>query len=260
MGDLIARLTSFLNLAALFAITVPGMVLAAALGVIFWPPFPEDVIMTAAAKPADPCSFAPVKLARSRGKYRDSTAKDHQRILDNAADTLRACIVTEASRLGDDSARIVDKQYQIATDEKERDSLQARYLSYANSGSSLAPQFRARYRAVMDRIERNQDSVRQLRVSHRARRLTIALDSQYLATVEARLADPGRLRPAKSFDDIWAALTDHVIAFLSLSIIAGYAISPLNTALFGGLFDMLAERWNVLRARRFRVKRSLQTH
>jgi hypothetical protein len=264
MGDLFSRVTSFFTLTKTFAVTVPGMILAGALALILWPPDPVDEIMVRRASPGvnsmlalartDTCAFDARPLPQARGASID-VARDNQQALERARAAIVECIAIEVTRLGNDSANIADLQYQITVSEKERDSLQSQYLRYAGTRSVVARQHRAAFDAVMASIGKKQDSIRALRDNNRETKRRIALDSQYLATTDERLRDPGRLRPRKTVLEIWNTFTDHVIAFLVLSIVLGYAIEPLNTAVFGGLFDRLSEFWNRIRKRRFQVRR-----
>jgi hypothetical protein len=264
VGDLFSRVTNFFTLTKTFAVTVPGMILAGALALILWPPDPVDEIMVqrassgAESRPAlartDTCVFVATPLPSARGASID-VARENQQVLERARAVIVECIAIEATRLGNDSAEIADLQYRITVKEKERDSLQSQYLRYAGSRSVVERQHRMAFDAVMESIGKKQDSIRTLRDHNRETKRRIALDSQYLATIDERLRDPGRLRPRKTVLEIWNAITDHVIAFLVLSIVLGYAIDPLNTAVFGGLFDRLSEFWNRIRKRRFQVRR-----
>ena len=250
MGTLISRISTFLNLPGLAAITLPGMIVAAAVAIYAWPPPANDFVRTGAN-----CQFGTRSLPRGAGTKRKAIVQANQDTLERASEALRECIAREASRLGEDSAAIADIEYQIAVEAKERDSLQAQYLRYANSGSDLTSVYRARYQTVATNIANAQKRVQALRVNNRQLKLNIALDSQYLATIETRLQDPGRLRTKSGINDLWSALTDHVIGFLALSLVIGYAVTPVNTMLFGALYDRVAEHWNRLRKTRYEVVR-----
>jgi len=76
-----------------------------------------------------------------------------------------------------------------------------------------------------------------------------------------RLADPGRIRPALSFDDYFSGLASHALAIALLAVAVGLVLDPVNTALWGGLFDWkFLDFFNWLRKRRppvVRVKKSV---
>lgn len=186
-------------------------------------------------------------------------AFQNQEILDNARRDMEECITLESSHVGEESNDIENLKYQIGVKEKERDSLQAQYLAYRKSGSPLENKYGAEFDTAEKLIEGDQRQVVEKQADLRKRQAHIDLENQFLKEISARVNDPGRIRPSQSFDDFLTGLSNHVLGFAILAVVAGLVLDPITAAVFGGLFDgVLMDWWNRLRKRRpmvYRYKR-----
>jgi hypothetical protein len=63
-----------------------------------------------------------------------------------------------------------------------------------------------------------------------------------------RQGDPGRLRPRQKFDDILAALGQHITGFTTLAIAWGLILTPLSQSAFSVYYGLVSKyRWDYLR-------------
>jgi hypothetical protein len=267
LGALISRLASFFSLTKTVAVTVPGLIGAAAFVLFLWPPEPVNLIQTPVNLAAvrqhteDHCRFdaEPRALGNSNELAASAikqTARQNQVILERARDDLQECLAIETSHVGEEAAVVQNLQYQIGVLETERSALQTQYLAYVKARSDLASEYQAKLDARKRDIQGKQTEIMEVQKSAKSRQLNIDTENRYLKTVNDRLADAGRLRPQQDFDAVLTGVSNHVVAFAVLALILGYALTPLNRALYGGVFDWaLVGFWNGLRSRRFRVQR-----
>lgn len=265
-GDVIDRVTGFFSLARTATLSAHGLIAASALALFIWPPPPVDRIH-------EPTNFADV-LSRNaqcafdeQGEALDEAptlsmrgikhaAVVNQDRLERAKGRIEQCIARDTSHVGDAADQIANAEYDIKQLEVERTALQGQYLAYVRSLSEL----RLRYKRDLD-LKTNEVRVAQLRINglhNAAKQLQLHLDLEnlYLKTIADRLAEPGRLRPRHSFDDVLAGVTSHVIGFATLAMLLGYGLDPFNRMLSTASFDSIFFLWlNRLRKSRYPVMR-----
>lgn len=258
MGDLITRLTNLFNLSKTVAVTVPGLIAAAALGLVLRPVSPKNEI--AVPIQGAECEFRQEELTPpahlSFGDYRD-TARAHQNKLEVSRLTLQDCILQRTSELGKEEADIADKKIEIEVQSKERDVFARKYLQYVESLGPLRANYESGMRTRTDQIMRIRKQLLDDELAAKRRQLAIDRLKASLKVVDERLADPGRLRPALGFADYFEGLTSKVLAFVLLAMALGFTLDPINRGLFGALFDVpfVLSSLNWLRSGRFEVIR-----
>jgi len=211
------------------------------------------------------CEFRMLSLATidlSGGKerldlsVRKQTAFKNQEVLDGAQREMGECIRLELSHVGEEGNEIDKLKYQIGIEEKERDALQLQYLGYQKTGSSLTGQFQKKFEIAQGKIAADQNQIIIEQQDLRERQAHIDLENDFLKEINARLADPGRIRPALNFDDYLAALGNHALAIGVLAVGVGLVLDPINLAVSGAIFDgPFVWVWNKLRRRRPQVYR-----
>jgi hypothetical protein len=194
---------------------------------------------------------------------RKQTAFENQEVLDGARRDMEECIRLETSHVGEESNEIDKLKYEIGIEEKERDALQTQYLAYEKSGSNLAAEYRQKFEKARAKIADDQSQIIMDEQDLRERQTHIDLENDFLKEINARLEDPGRIRPALSFDDYFSGLGNHVLAVALLAVGMGLVLDPVNTALMGALFDgPFLWLWSKLRRRRppvYRIKSGMST-
>jgi hypothetical protein len=189
---------------------------------------------------------------------RKQTAFENQEVLDGAYREMQECIRLESSHVGEEGNEIDKLNYEIGIEEKERDALQAQFLGYQKSGSNLAGDYSRKFGTAQAKIvdDKNQIIVNQQDL--RERQAHIDLESDFSKEINLRLMDTGRIRPALSFDDYFSGLGSHLLAIALLALSVGLVLDPVNTAIFGAIFDgFFLSIWNSVRRRRpavYRIK------
>jgi hypothetical protein len=261
MGQLITLITNFLNLSKLAAVTAPGIITALGLALLAWPPAPLDRIVTATfdgtlTPPFTPtvianfqhtgnaaCTLAPVTLPTpSDPSQIKDYAKGNQDKLEAGKQLMNQCIEFENAAKGREDSENAQTNVDIATRTKELTDQQANRLNYEKTNNKeLADAFRNKESGAQAAIQvlRDKILVREQAIRERARR--IAEYTGELGIVNDRLADPGRLRPQKSFDDYLVGLSNHAIALALLAIAISILITPFTRSLLGGLYDTIFE-------------------
>jgi hypothetical protein len=257
VGDLFTRLTRFFDLSKTVAVTVPGLVAAAALTVLARPAHTEDYIAVLRSNAA--CEFDQTALQRpqefSLASYHDSAIKN-QILLEKSRRHLQDSIMLRTSELGAEEAAIADLNHDIALLTKERDAFEKKYLNYVESLGPLRDSYKRDFDKTQREIAGKRPTLLKAQLDAKRRQLDIDRFKASLKTVDERLGDPGRLRPAATLEAYLDGLTTKVLAFGLLAMVLGYTLDPINRGIFSFLFDyLLLWIWNQLRVQRFTVVR-----
>jgi hypothetical protein len=254
MGDLITRLTSLFNLTKTVALTLPGLVGAIAVAILLWPPQPDNVLPTLSPPTSCKVSLTAALLEPKNLEEVTDIARKNQAILESRQRDLQSCSELETSQVGKEEARNANLKTDIAVLEKEQTAVQDAYVSYQKSNSPLAANYRDKLNNVDGRIDAKRREILQNEQSIRDKNKLIQENGRYLKMVTDRLADPGRLRPQKNFDEFLSSLADHAVALILLALVIGYLLDPFNRAIYGALYDgVFRHLWNFLRGSRRQV-------
>jgi hypothetical protein len=255
MGDLITRLTSLFNLTKTVAVTLPGLVCSIAVVILLWPPMPVTLIpqvpVHTRGKSCPPITLTGTLLEAKSIDDLKKTARTNQDTLETSLRDLQECSEYETSQVGREETLNVNLKADITVLEKEQASLQDAYIAYQKANSPLTPTYSAKLTDVTGRIARKRSEILLHEQTIRDKNRNIQEIARYMKMVTDRLADPGRLRPQKSFDEFLTALADHTVALILLAIVIGYVLDPLNRAIYGALYDgFFRKLWNFLRGSR----------
>jgi hypothetical protein len=260
MDKIATLLQSLLNLNKVASVTLPGLVVAVALALIWWPPRPEDripivvkggsettvqhqgpnqqslfIVPEEQACNVDTSPLPPFK--DWEWETNRSTAIQNQRSLDKAKDDIADCIEIETSRKGYEKTQNDHLALDIADLEKLLAAALDMYSNYEKSDNPLAARFHAKVELHKKEIKEKRESILRNEQSIRNRDLHLAKLGRYDKIISDRLADPDRLRPRKTFDDLLALLVNHVVAFVLLAIALGVVLTPLNQFASAFFFD-----------------------
>jgi hypothetical protein len=247
MDKIVSLLQSLLSLNKVASVSVPGILAAVGLAIILWPPRPidqipmveiasqQDVVLTTRA-----CNVAirPLDSPKTLGDIR-SIAVNDQLLLDQQKDKIAQCVELENSRKGFEKTQNDNLALDIADLQKLLNAALDTYSNYEKTDNPLASQFLAKARRHQNDILTKRTRILQNEQSIRNRDLYLAELARYDKIISDRLADPGRLRPRKTFDDLLTTLVNHVVAFILLAIALGVVVTPINQAASAGFFDQL---------------------
>jgi hypothetical protein len=258
MDKIISLLQSLTSLNKVASVSVPGLVAAIALTLIWWPPRPIDKIpMLEVSQPANPqrgCIERGILIVQqeeactAKWKTLDipkglsdfwSTERKNQCVLDQAKQKVAKCIEIETSRKGCEKTQNDYLALDIADLQKLLSATLDVYSSYEKTNNPLAGQFLKKARDHEDEISGKRELILKNEQSMRDRDLYLAELARYDKIISDRLADPGRLRPRKTFDDLLASLVNHVVAFILLAITLGVIGTPLSQFISAFSFDFV---------------------
>ena len=234
MDQLITLVTNLLNLTKVAAVTFPGLLLAAALAIMFWPPAPIDLIPIVHL-----LSEAPTNLRRELPK--ENPAIGHIAAVCDITllPVTRSSVFTAvedvaygASYGAPDSAKLFAK---IDPPRPASTSFEVNYQYLLDAEQIRLAECTAAETAMKD-VEKNEQAIRD-----RERDLeTLQL---YTKLVGLRLADPGRLRPRLAFDAFIGLQTTQVIGFILFSIVLGVVVVPIRDTLVSFFAERLFGRF-----------------
>lgn len=252
MDKLISLLNSFFSLPKIAAVTVPGIIAAAAVAILMYPPAPEDMVPFVEATPAGKAS--PTSTAACEPTY-DTLAEVSKRVLPNSnlgAQTARLtlerlqsalanCVESENSKKGGEATKNSQLNADIEVLEKDLTDIQVAYQGYEKSNNPIRFEYRKKYDAAKTKI----DDVRQKILSNeqtmRERDRRLAELARAANVVADRLKDPERLRPSRTFDEAITVVANHAVALALLAIAIGVLFNPINRAFLGVFYDLLFE-------------------
>jgi hypothetical protein len=263
-------------------ITLPGVVAATAFAILAWPPTPLDRItiqsertlnidaplywpLLAPLPPNDlrypfavegfpACSEGrPVRLFQDGKTIRQigEDAKKNQRLLEDAHQSYLRCIEAETVLNGEDDALISYTTNLLTQRAAERASILDKFQSYSLQLSPVSGEFK---KQLDDKdVEIRDLQIASLRYQQVKGQRGYRVDelNRLDKEVQARLAEPGRLRPKQQFDDILNGLSNHVLGFLTLVLAWSFLLDPINRALFSYVYDERFDgMWDRVRADR----------
>jgi hypothetical protein len=277
MDKVLALLQSLLSLNKVASVSVPGVLTAAGLAMILWPSRPLDEIPTvtfvspAASQasqsnpvaptnratqptriphpnraniftiPADRACEVIMKQLRTPQSVEDarSVAIEDQFLLDREKDKVQRCVEIETSRLGSEKLQNDNLALDIADLQKLLNTALDTYSSYEKTDNPIAARFRDKVTDLQDEILADRNLILKNEQTIRNRGQYLAELGRFDQIISARLSDPDRLRPRKTFDDAMAALVNHVVGFILLALALGVILTPLTQAASGAFFDEL---------------------
>jgi hypothetical protein len=287
METLLTRITSIFNISKTLAITPAGIIGALGVVLLLWPPHPIDSYMKPSGsppvgrfgKPTDAlaqvadksCVFSPARLKRAgetsdleeRTKKKFSVLdnyrelqRENQFALDDASAQISRCIAYDNNLSKQYDTDNSSLKAQIVAVTKERDSLQAQYLKYANDVNPLQFTLQAQTKKAQDELTALTNKEDALEKGQRGLQANIDLENVYLAQVKVLLSNPDPLRTRQNFDEVFNGISNHLLSFFVFSMLIGYVLDPGNAAIFGAIFDAgLMNIWNRVRKKRFKVVR-----
>ncbi len=256
MDRVITLLQSLLSLNKVASVSLPGVLSAIAISILLWPARPIDeipcVIISGQAGQANlprcrpianegrtrVCRFGTLCLPRPPWFDRQAT-EGAQLILDREKQNIAECVEKETSLKGSEKTHIDYLTQDIANLQKPLTAVLESYTSYEKTNSALAGPFRAKFDSLQKEIDGKRASILELEQSIRDRERNLAELARFDKTISDRLADPGRLRPRKTFDDVLIALVNHVTGFILLAIVLGVVATPIAQAGSSGFFDSI---------------------
>src|SRR5581483_1396716 len=256
MDRLITLLQNLLSLNKVASVSLPGVFSALAIAILMWPPRTIDEVPcviipgqiqianvpacrpTANEQRTRACMLGTRDLP-NRPWFEPEASKNSQLVLDREKQNIAECVENETSRKGEEKARNEYLTQDVADRQKLSTVLLDTYTAYEKSNNPLAGQFRAKWESnskaigdIREKILSNEQSIRD-----RDRNLTEL--ARFDKIISERLADPGRLRPRQTFDDVLIALVNHVTGFILLAIALGVVSTPLAQAGAAGFFDLV---------------------
>jgi hypothetical protein len=265
-------------------VTLPGLFAALAFALVIWPPKPYDRIPTVIDNHPDiaklrlvadqlkddtQASFgeylkfsAPACMVREGAdSYKFLTiptvremravAVKNQLILDDLDRTLLKCVEEEQALQGVEDQAIKNMNALIATRTTERDGINTIYQKYILSLSPMQGDFKEKLRSKEEEIAQLQAHALNFQRIQNERTRRVSELQRLEREIQQRLADAGRLRPTQKFDDVLSALSNHVVALITLVLAWGLLIDPVNRGIFGFVYDSgFDDPWdNVRRSR-----------
>jgi len=259
MDKLITLLQGLFSLNKVASVTLPGLLTAAGLSIILWPPPPTDEVPivenlargtflesteTYPTNMVIPAERACTVKFRPLDKYQSletiwGTQIQNQSLLDEQKNQIAECIEIETNRMGLEKTQNDNLALDIADLQKLLAAALETYGNYEKNDNPLAGRFRSKSTELQDQIQTKRDRILLNEQRIRDRNQHLAELNRYDKIISERLADPGRLRPRKTFDDVLAALINHIVAFILLALTLGAIVTPVTQAGSAGFFDWL---------------------
>lgn len=269
MESLVTSLKDLLDLKKVASITLPGVATAAILALLLWPPRPLDVIpivtapklgITAANNQVfiksllrprlnganDPsCSVEEYQLKQLPGGMKlaseeyEQASRSRQFELEEQNGNLDACLAVENRMAGREKAQNEHSQRDLKAAEAARGAASSVVAAFARVGSPLLGSAQFQLASEENQVEQLRNQILANEQTTRNREWEIAELTRFKRMVSERLADPGKLRPQLAFDDYMAALSNHLVAFIALSMTVGILLQAVFTpAILGGLYEL----------------------
>ena len=279
MDKVISLLSSLFSLPKMASVTLPGVFAAAALAYLLRPTPPRDEVLVFDIDPVvqsefegcskvikdttfpptqnDRAAFAkcqpPAKPACKKADNpktledtfslafhgRRKADRDNQKILEDQKQKLAQCMITEKSWQGVEKLKVDMANADIATLQARFTAAQQNLLDQLKTNSTLADN----YRRELNRVQTEMDQKRADAIFYQQganyRQSNLDELNRADAIISTRLAEPGRLRPAKVFDEYISGLVNHVVGFILLAIALGLVVNPISQAVTTSCFDTL---------------------
>jgi len=257
MNNWLSSLKDLLDLKNAVKLSLPGLLGAALLAAILWPPRPIDVIPVVTSellqidKPStlgDPvarsllprtrepqCVIAEYNLPDVPGGYRvffsgyKSGLQMRQYSLEEQKENLERCLAVENQFKGEEQTNDEALQRDLAGTERLRAKEAGELERYKLSDSSMIDLASAHLSEVDTQVQQLRGDINKSEQRVRDREWEIAELTRWKGLVSDRLAEPGKLRPELGFDEYMSALSNHVLAFIFLALTVGMVTEGILT-------------------------------
>ena len=240
MSEFLTRLSSFFNLQKAATISVPGLIMAAAILLIYYSN-PPQILRIAAPVPnsktapnldiPQSCLGLAAEQSTTSGSGRlngtDYTAVGTRRnTIDSCVSDLQSNIVAEQSTTAKLSA-------QIDADQKAADDLMKQYRDYELKGLELAAKYRALAQQRLNAVNRNKLLTKQADVRVQVYTDLVSRYSQERKALTDRVHAGEDQEP---FADFVSRLSDKLIYVMLLGIVLGLIMDPINKIVQSALY------------------------
>jgi hypothetical protein len=257
MGNSISSLKDLLDLKNAVKLSLPGLLSAALLAAILWPPKPIDVLPVVTSEPLQidqpagldkpiqralaprtkepQCVIVEYYLHEVPRGYRiflssyKSSLQARQYALEEQNENLERCIAAENEFKGEEQSTNEALARDLASAERLQAADTGMLEKYETSDTSMVGVLGAHLSEVETRVAALRVEIAKNEQHARDRDWEIAELTRWKAVVSDRLAEPGKLRPELGFDDYMAALSNHVLAFVFLSVTVGMVTEAIVT-------------------------------
>ena len=253
MDSAIQRLKELLDLKEVASITLPGLILAAVLATIFWPPkpiniipvvetsaFPDDIEYSALIDPVrnhqikhqniENCTIGEHQMVENQNLQLDKAMmRNQQALLEDELGKLSACIEIQSLSEGEEKTQNELLEQRLKFLEAERAAEAEKLIHLEDDDTPGANEANLRIAALDKSIANAQNEILKNEQAGRVRDVEVSRLKRYEKTIQDRLADPGRLRPEKPLDEYLNGLSNHIVAFLSLAAACGVILKALSS-------------------------------
>jgi hypothetical protein len=263
MEPWLSSLKALLDVKDGIKLTLPGLVCAFFLILVFWPPKPIDVMPIVQSslpkldirpprvtqppfdafvrrafmpRTADPgCAVDEYFLEPVVGptgalfQENNDKARSHQYALEEQSENLQRCLAAESRLVGAEEALNAALEGDLRMLEASRARQSALVADYERLNSPMIPLARGRLEATDRTTELKRAAILKNEQAARDRTWEIAELTRWKGIVSDRLSDPGRLRPELGFDDYLSAMSKHVLAFVFLAAVIAMIIEGIST-------------------------------
>jgi hypothetical protein len=267
MNNWLSSLKDLLDLRNAVRLSLPGLLGAALLAAILWPPKPINLIPIVTSGPLQidkpsqldnpvervlaprtrepQCVIVEYNLPEVPGGYKvffsgyKSRLQKRQYALEEQHDNLERCLAAENRFKGEEQSKNRALQRDLAAAERSR-AMEADLLEkYKALDSSMVGVARTHLREVETRVEQLRMQITENEQDARDREWEIAELARWKGVVSDRLAEPGKLRPELGFDEYMSALSNHVLAFIFLAVTVGMVTEGILTPGTLGTLEMI---------------------
>jgi hypothetical protein len=273
-------------------ITMPGLLAAAAVALLLWPPRPFDRVPVVIDNHVDIASLqltprelqddTPLGFSRYLLKstpactIREGAASDgvlarpvaldnratvalsNQLVLDDLHRDILKCVEEEQALQGMEEGIITNLTALIAARNGERDAINAMYHKYLASLSPLADTFHQRLESKEADVAGLQAHLLSFQRVQKERARRVSELNRLDGELKERISDNGRLRPAANFDTFLTGLGNHAVGFLVLVLAWGLLLDPINRAIFSWTYDRYFDTpWDAVRPERTQWQHAL---
>jgi hypothetical protein len=186
-----------------------------------------------------PNRLLPYENADKAPGYISTAVGRQQYLLDYEKDAFAACAEVEDSWRGIEEQENTLLNADAANLDKQRSDVQDAYITYLKANNPGIPKLRAELQQILNEIEITREKILKNSSSIKERERRSSELKRDVGTITDRLADPGRLRPRKTFDDYLSGLVNHVVGFILLSLALSLVVTAIDRATFDSIYEVL---------------------